>query len=122
MLYDGMVVVALWMLTLFIGVALNNGAVLGPLVQTILFLELFGFFAFFWVSRGQTVGMLAWGLHLESRDGHPIRLNQALLRFLGALLAFASGGIGYLWMYVDPDGRAWPDMLSATHLVYRPGN
>ena len=122
MLYDGMVVAALWMLTLFIGVALHNGAVLGPLVQTILFLELFGFFAFFWVSRGQTVGMLAWGLHLESRDGHRIRLNQALLRFVGALLAFGSGGIGYLWMYVDPDRRAWPDTLSATHLVYRPGS
>lgn len=120
MLYDAMIVLALWLLTLFIGVALHNGAVVGPLVQTILFVELFGFFAYFWVWRGQTIGMLAWNLHVETSDGTPMRLGQALLRFIGAMLSFATLGIGYLWMYVDPDRRAWPDMLSRTHIVHRP--
>jgi len=120
MLYDAMIVLALWLLTLFIAVALLNGPAVGPLIQTILFVELFSFFAYFWVWRGQTVGMLAWGLRVETHDGSPMRLGQALLRFIGAMLSFATAGIGYLWMYVDPDRRAWPDMLSKTHIVHRP--
>jgi len=120
MLYDAMIVLALWLLTLFIAVALLNGPAVGPLIQTILFVELFSFFAYFWVWRGQTVGMLAWGLRVETHDGSPMRLGQALLRFIGAMLSFAAAGIGYLWMYVDPDRRAWPDMLSKTHIVHRP--
>jgi uncharacterized RDD family membrane protein YckC len=120
MTYDAMLVLAVWLLSLFIGVAVHDGAVFGPLVQTILFVELFTFFAYFWVWRGQTVGMLAWGLRLETDDGTPMRLSQALLRFIGAMLSFAALGIGYLWIYVDPDRRAWPDMLSRTHVVYRP--
>ena len=34
MLYDAMIVFALWLVTLFVGVAIRNGAVIGPLVQT----------------------------------------------------------------------------------------
>jgi uncharacterized RDD family membrane protein YckC len=120
MTYDAMLVLAIWLLTLFIGVAIHNGAVLGPLVQTILFVEMFSFFAYFWVARGQTVGMLAWNLRLETNDGTPMRLGQALLRFVGAMLSLATLGLGYLWIYVDPDRRAWPDMLSRTHVVHRP--
>jgi len=118
MLYDGMIVLALWLLTLFVLVAVRNGAAVGPLVQSLLFVELFAFFAYFWVSRGQTVGMLAWGLRLVSDDGARLRPIQALLRFIGALAAFASLGLGYLWMYIDPAGRTWPDMLSNSHVVH----
>ena len=120
MLFDAMIVLALWLVTLFVGVAIRNGPALGPLVQSVLFLELFGFFAYFWVWRGQTVGMLAWSLRIETRAGTPLRLSHALLRFVGALLSFASLGIGYLWMYVDPDRRTWPDMLSQTNVFYLP--
>jgi uncharacterized RDD family membrane protein YckC len=120
MVYDAMIVLALWLLTLFVGVAAHNGAVVGPLVQTILFLELFGFFTYFWVWRGQTIGMLAWDLRVETQSGEPMRLNHALLRFVGAMLAFACLGLGYLWMFVDPDRRTWPDMLSKTFIVHLP--
>lgn len=120
MAYDALIVLALWLLTLFIAVAVHNGAVSGPLVQSILFLELFAFFAYFWVWRGQTIGMLAWGLRIETQSGERLRLNHALLRFVGALLAFASLGVGYLWMLIDPDRRTWPDMLSKTFVVHAP--
>jgi uncharacterized RDD family membrane protein YckC len=118
MLYDGMVVLALWLLTLFILVALRNAAAVGPMVQSLLFIELFAFFSYFWVSRGQTVGMLAWGLILTTDSGARLRPIQALLRFVGALASFASLGLGYLWMYVDPDGRTWSDMLSHSRVVH----
>ena len=120
MLYDALLVLALWLITLFVLVVSHNGPAVGPLVQSLLFIELFGFFAYSWVWRGQTVGMLAWDLHLETDSGAPFRLGQALLRFIGALLSFASLGLGYLWLFVDPDGRTWPDMLSSTHVVHLP--
>src|SRR4051812_19598510 len=120
MLYDGFIVLSIWLLTLFVGVALRNGPVVGPFVQSVLFVELFAFFAYFWVTRGQTVGMVAWSLRLETDDERPVRLAQALLRFIGALLSFATLGVGYLWMYVDPDRRTWSDMLSQTRVVHHP--
>ena len=120
MAYDAMIVLAIWLLTLFAGVAIHNGAIVGPLVQSVLFTELFAFFAYFWVSRGQTVGMLAWNLRLETDTGTALRPAQALLRFIGALLSFATLGVGYLWMYVDPDRRTWPDMLSKSRVVHVP--
>lgn len=124
MIYDGLLVVAMWLASLFPLVALSDDAVTGATVQSLLFLEMFVFFAYFWVARGQTLGMLAWRLHLESvavrGQATRLTLRQALLRFVGALLAFASLGIGYLWMLWDAQRRAWPDMLSASRVVYHP--
>jgi uncharacterized RDD family membrane protein YckC len=119
MLYDALIVFALWMMTLTVLVIATNGPVHGPFLPSLFFVETFGFFAYFWVWRGQTIGMLAWHLHLESDGDAPLRPGQALLRFVGAMLSFATFGLGYLWMYVDPDRRTWPDMLSRTHVVYQ---
>jgi len=105
-------------MTLTILVVATNDAAVGPAVQSLLFVELFVYFTYFWVWRGQTIGMLAWDLRLENDGGTPLRLSQALLRFVGALLSFATLGVGYVWMYVDPDRRTWPDMLSRSHVVH----
>lgn len=118
MVYDALVVIALVMVTLFLLTGLNRfEAVHGPWVNAILFLEIFAFFAFFWIRRGQTLGMLAWRLRVQNPGGLPINLTQATLRFIGALLALLTLGLGYLWMYVDPGRRTWPDLLSASEVV-----
>src|SRR5262245_44766048 len=120
MVYDAMIVVALWMTTLFVIVAVTNHEVTGAPIQSVALIETFAFFAYFWMRRGQTVGMLAWGLHIETGDGSPFRLAHAMLRFIGALLSFATLGIGYLWMLIDPSRRTWSDMLSGTQVIYVP--
>lgn len=120
MLYDGLLIIALWMLTLFVLVAVANDAVYGAAVRTILFLELYGFFVYFWISRGQTLGMLAWRLALRTDDGAPLTLAQATLRFFGAAVSAACFGLGYLWVLVDPKRRSWGDRLSASHIVRLP--
>ena len=68
LVYDTLLVIAMWLVTLFPMVAASNDSVVGAGVQSILFVELFAFFAYFWVARGQTLGMLAWGLQLISVD------------------------------------------------------
>ena len=121
MIYDGMLVLALWMTTLFVVVGLNRGEyVFGALIQSLLFLELFAFFALSWVAKGHTLGMMAWRLRVETQRGEQLTLNQATLRFIGAMLAFASVGIGYLWCLFDTNGRTWPDLLSRSRLVVVP--
>jgi uncharacterized RDD family membrane protein YckC len=120
MVYDGMLVVAIWLVTLFPLVAITNGAAVGPTVQTLLFLEMYAFFVYFWLARGQTAGMVAWRLALRSADGEAMTLKQVTWRFFAALLCFASLGLGYLWILFDPHKRSWADRLSGTEVVVLP--
>jgi uncharacterized RDD family membrane protein YckC len=120
MFYDALLVLALWLFTLFPLVAVSNDFVYGPLVRSLLFLELYGFFAYFWVARGQTLGMLAWRLQVASDYGPSLTLTQATLRFMGALASFLTLGLGYLWMYLDPQRRTWSDRLSSSRVLHVP--
>jgi len=89
-------------------------------VQSLLFLELFLFFVWSWVYRGQTLGMMAWRLRVEADDGSPLRLLQATTRFFGALLSFLPLGLGQLWILVHPDRRSWSDLMSSSRVVVVP--
>ena len=113
MFYDALLIVAIWMITLLVMVVANGGEpVLGAPVQSLLFLEAFTFFAYFWTRAGQTAGMRAWRLRLESNDGRRVSLHQVTLRFAVALIAFGALGIGYFWALIDRQGRTWPDIAS----------
>ena len=120
MLYDGLLLLGVWLATLFPLVIISEGALPRAAIQSVLFIETFVFFAFFWIRLGQTIGMLAWKLRVLSIDGRALSLHQALLRFIGALLSFATFGLGYVWMLIDPGRRTWPDMVSRTEVFYVP--
>ncbi len=129
MVYDGLLLIALWLTTLYFLVAFNNSAVGGALLQTLLFLECYLFFAFFWLRNRKTLGMLAWNLELQPNsvagtDGNPVipalTLTQVTFRFVGACLSFALLGLGYLWILIDPQKRSWSDSLSRTRIVQIP--
>lgn len=76
------------------------------------------FFCGFW-RRGETLGMRAWRLRVEGPDGRPPGWGRALGRFAAAILSWAAFGLGFLWVLVDRDRRAWHDRLSGTRLVLR---
>jgi len=69
-------------------VKLHNPLQANPFFQTYLLLVCFFFYGGFWIHGGQTLGMRAWRLRLQRRDGRGIGWWQALLRFL----------IGTLWL------------------------
>jgi len=117
MLYDGLIVVALWMFTLILIVPLVNGPVGGAPLQSLFFLELFAFQVYFWLTRGQTIGMLAWRLRLSSATGATVTLRQLTIRFFASLLALLCLGIGYLWILFDTQRRSWGDIASGTRIV-----
>ena len=122
MFYDALLIVAIWMVTLLAMVAANGGEpVFGALVQSLLFLEAFTFFGYFWSAAGQTAGMRAWRLRLVSNQGGRVSLHQATLRFAVALVAFGALGVGYFWALIDRQGRTWPDIASDCRVVRDPG-
>ena len=118
MLYDALVVLGVWVFTVVLLVTIRGDAVVGAWVQSLLFIELFAFFAYFWLKRGQTVGMLAWRLRLVSDA--PMTLRTVLLRFVGALFGAACAFVGYFWILYDSERRSWSDLLSGTSVVRDP--
>ena len=120
MIYDALLVLAMVMSTIFVIVAFTNVSVPGGQVLVLSFLEAFAFFCYFWMFRGQTLGMLAWRLTVRSNDGYRLTFTQAMLRFSAAAISIACAGLGYLWILFDPAQRSWPDMFSDSIIVYTP--
>lgn len=119
--YDMMIVVALWMVTGFIAVALNNGeAVGGPLFQSLLFILTYLFLTFFWTRSGQTLGMLAWRLRVQSIEGYKLNLMQCLIRYLIGTISLVCVGAGFFWMFINPQKRTWHDIASGCQVVELP--
>lgn len=125
MLYDGLLLVALWFAMNTLLLVLSGGRLADAdrpdwllYVQRLVLTGVtFGFFAWFWMHGGQTLGMRAWRLRLEDELGGPISLNQAAKRSLAALISFAALGLGYFWVLVDRENRSWHDRYSGTRLV-----
>ncbi|MCK9799908.1 RDD family protein [Pseudomonas sp. MAFF 302030] len=99
----------------------ESGALDGdPLYSTVLLLMLFGFFAKFWTHSGQTLGMQVWGIRVQNADGSRISLWQALLRFMVSMASWLCAGLGFFWVLVDKQQRAWHDIYSDSRIVRIP--
>ncbi|MFC6671596.1 RDD family protein [Marinobacterium aestuariivivens] len=118
MLYDTLLVIALWMVLGAIAVTLNGGeAVDGPLWRTVLFVATYLFFAYFWTRSGQTLGMLAWQLRVQTVAGGHINWTQALTRYMVAIPSLLLCGLGYFWILIGDEKLSWGDRLSDTRVV-----
>jgi uncharacterized RDD family membrane protein YckC len=88
-----------------------------PFYLAYLFCIMAGFHILFWIRGGQTLGMRAWRVRVLRNDGQGLSFQDAVLRYLSAILSFAVFGLGFLWILVDRDGLAWHDRISKTRLV-----
>lgn len=122
MFYDSLLLTALFMLAGALTVAVKGDAVTAgdPALRALLVLVAAGFFVGFWSHGGQTLGMRAWRVRVVADDGAAPTFARALLRFICAVLSWVPFGLGYLWMLVDRDKRAWHDRLSGTRLILLP--
>ncbi|BFM20558.1 RDD family protein [Gilvimarinus japonicus] len=79
-----------------------------------------GFYVIFWQRFGQTLGMKAWRLKLTDSSGNKPTIGQCLLRcFLGGL-SLACLGLGYFWLWLDPERLTLHDRLSGTRVLQLP--
>ena len=145
-LYDGLLVVAIWMCGGLLVVLLRGEAV-PPLTwwfKIYLLALAFGYFGWSWIRGGQTVGMRAWRIRVQRADGSPLDWGRAAIRFaVGSLVvaalgygAWAARGAGpgvvvgsallaigaaaIAWALVDRRRRAWFDLAADTEVVQAP--
>ena len=133
MLYDGFLVAALWF---FIGYAMlavfgtdSNQLVEGKvqtdsLVSNLTFLLMvassLGFYLWFWLRGGQTLGMISWRLKAVALNGQTMNAKQGVIRYAAAWPSFFLGGLGFLWLYLDPQRDAAHDRISGTKVIVMP--
>jgi uncharacterized RDD family membrane protein YckC len=118
--YDALILAGLLMLTSFVLIAARGGAAVpagNPAYQAFLAAQVAAFFIGFWCRGGQTPGMRTWRLRVEAEAGARLTLRAASLRFAAAVVSIAALGLGFWWILVDPQGRAWHDRLSRTRVV-----
>lgn len=136
MIYDGLLVFAVLFAatlpTLFLSRnherSIDNEQVvhdLHPLIsgwpfQVYLLSIYIGFFCWFWIKNGQTLGMQSWRLQLEDLSGNRISFKQCLLRIAGAAISMLCLGAGYWWIWIDKDGLSWHDRWSRSRMVQLP--
>ena len=118
--YDSLVLVALLLFAAASVVMFLRGQAVPaehPAFQVYLLAVSLVFFCGFWIKGGQTVGMRAWRVRVVRDDGSPLRVRDAVVRFFAAVLSWGALGLGFLWILVDREKRAWHDRLSRTRLV-----
>jgi len=122
LVYDGFLILAIWMISSLLLVALvTDGAVLqGLAFQLFLYLELGAFYIYFWCKRGQTLGMQAWRIHLITEQGDPVSPKTACKRYVFATLSVCSLGIGFLWSLVNSNGLTLHDLTTDTRVIHLP--
>lgn len=142
-LYEGVLLFGVVMaVALVFGIAVGQHHALShrQALQGCLFLVLSLYFIWFWTHGGQTLAMKTWHLRMVNRDGGPIRLGQALLRYMSAWVWFMPPLLGSwlagwhqsAWLYgpmigwvivyalsslLHPQGLFWHDALCGTRLI-----
>ncbi|MDB6060633.1 MAG: hypothetical protein JWM78_736 [Verrucomicrobiaceae bacterium] len=78
------------------------------------------FYWYFWRKNGQTLGMQAWRLRLDSSTGNRPTWPQCLIRSGVSVVSLACGGLGYFWLLLNRDHLTWHDRASHTRVVVLP--
>ncbi len=128
MLYDALLIIALWMIVTALLLPLTGGEAItsdrvGALeyaYRAILIAIFVVFFGVFWTRRGQTLGMTAWRLRVQRADGASLTWSDVLKRLAGACVSLAVLGLGYFWIWIDRDRLTWHDRWSGTRVIVMP--
>lgn len=119
MIYDSLLLFSVLFFAAALAYPVTHGQVsLG--FQIYLLVLCFLYFAWPWLRGGQTLGMKAWRIQLQTIDDKPLTWRQTGLRFLMAIVSWLALGIGFFWAIVDKQQRTWHDWASDSRIVLRP--
>jgi uncharacterized RDD family membrane protein YckC len=122
LVYDGLLVLALLLLTSALALALHGGAAAAPgsawaVGQWLAaWLVVGAYFVVSWCRGGQSIGMRPWRLQVLADDGKPAGWRSSCLRYLAAS---ATPGLCLLWCLFDGRRRGLHDLAAGTVLVRR---
>ena len=74
------------------------------------------YFGFQWTHGGQTLGMRAWKIQVQTIGSIKLDWIIASKRFLLAMLSWLLIGIGFLWALFDTDSQTFHDRFSGSGL------
>ena len=149
-IYDSFLLIAVLFLAMAMLLLISGGHEFqagNPLITAYILLVSFIFFGWFWTHGGQTLGMRAWKLRLQQKNGNPINWQHAAVRFVTALpawIVFIIGiamvadiqlatyswlnqlstltewlifVVGITWLIGDQWPDGWRDKISGTRIV-----
>jgi uncharacterized RDD family membrane protein YckC len=99
------------------GTSLTSQQFVGDVTVLIWIVVALFYYGVFWSASGRTPGYLMTGLRAVRRDGSPMSVGAALLRYVGYLLCSLTCYVGFLWMLWDPRQETWAEKLSATMVI-----
>lgn len=130
LLYDAFVLIAVEFVAVAAALAATKGGLevvatdhqhpLYPLVLLYQMTIAWLYYAWFWTNGGQSPGMKVWRIKVSARQGESIGWIQATRRFFASLISVIPAGLGFLWILIDSERRAWHDRLSDTDVVRMP--
>lgn len=123
--YDLLLLVGLWLACIFVAWAASHlfgaqGALPPTFVRAYLFVITFGFYGWFWMHGGQTLGMRAWSIKVQRSDGRALNGANVMLRFAVAMFSLGALGLGLLWCLVDRRSRSWHDIAVDAEVIVVP--
>lgn len=121
MLYDGLLLIALWMIAAAL-VVIPAGHEIAPgsaIFQLYLLIVAWAYLAICWRRGGQTLGMKAWRVHLTANQ-QPVSWGMTMVRFVVALASMLCFGLGFLSSLFHPRRATWHDLASGTFLHVEP--
>ncbi len=87
-------------------------------VQLICYLEMFLFYFYFWLVKGQSLGMQVWKIRAVNSNGEIMNAKEALIRFVCATLSMMPLGAGMFWALINKKHLALHDVWSGSKVVY----
>jgi uncharacterized RDD family membrane protein YckC len=121
--YDALLLIGVLMLATLVSILLTGGRPVAAgeaWYQLLLIAVTTSFFVWFWIHGGQTIGMKAWRLRVETRSGEPLTWKTGVLRFVAVILSLIPLGLGFFWSMIDRDRLTWHDRLAGTRVVIVP--
>lgn len=120
MVYDGLLMIALWMAATALLVVIS-GKEISPanwLFQAYLIVVAWAYLAVCW-RAGHTLGMKAWRIRIVG-PGDTVSWKATVIRFGMALVSWLGAGIGFFWSLFHPQRATWHDLASGTRLLVTP--
>lgn len=88
------------------------------LISPFLFLIVLAYFVFFWTLVGFTPGKALLGLRIVRRDGRPLSVWRALVRYLAYWVSAIPLFLGFIWILFDRRHEGWHDKIAGTNVTY----
>ena len=113
--YDLFLLLGVWFGVGSLALWVNGGEILNPWVGLCLVsISTWGFYCFFWIHGGKTLGMAVWKFEIYSLDNKKLSLFQTTIRLLFNLVTFFLAGLPLLLIYFSNQNLSLSDMASKT--------